>query len=403
MKPIKLVLLGIVSVFLVACGGGSSGGSSNVRQFSNSAPIVNITDGEIPSAGNGVKDPYYMAGGGYGANIVDTTGSIYPNGVTVFDMKIRGNISGDGPLNVPNPPRDIRTAWRNGWTGKGVNILIADTFSTQNTHGFIVTMSAIKTAPRASYYGVELGLEDSQQTYRDGGLFNRNGNRNINVNTKIDVINMSFGSGIVQDPNTNTLRNAYINNPLYKDILQGNFLTNTQDAVLVKAAGNESANSNLVAEHLFFATDETTKKRILIVGALNKYAQNGNAEIAGYSNLAGDNESVSRRFLVEYGGSPFGENAYLCTKDFTSPSDCNLTEFSSIRAQGTSFAAPRVSGLAALVRHKFDNLSGAQTAKILLDTATTEGLSCHPSCDVQIYGQGRVSITDALAPIGKLR
>ena len=70
---------------------------------------------------------------------------------------------------------------------------------------------------------------------------------------------------------------------------------------------------------------------------------------------------------------------------------------------GTSFSAPRVAGYATLVRHKFPGLSGAQTAKILLDTATYEGLVCHPNCDVEHYGQGRVGILDALSPIGKLK
>lgn len=65
--------------------------------------------------------------------------------------------------------------------------------------------------------------------------------------------------------------------------------------------------------------------------------------------------------------------------------------------------APRVAGLAALVRGKFPNLTRAQSASILLDTANYQGLVCHPDCPLNIYGQGRGDIANAVSPIGKLQ
>lgn len=394
----KIILLTLSGLLLASCGGGGGGGgsSSNARQFSNTAPIVNIATAEIPSAGSGTKDFFFTAGVGFSGNILTSDGIQYSNGVAGFGSIIRGNIFGDGSLVVPTPPLDIRTAWDEGWTGEGVNILVADATS----HALTVTVSALQTAPRANLYGLNAGIEGT--TYLEHGLFDRNGNANLPTDTKIDVINMSFGNNPVQNPNA--FRDEYLNDRLFNDLIQGGFLTNAGDAVLTKAAGNDDAtNANLAPENLFLATDETTKARVLIVGALDRYAQEGGAAIASYSNLAGDNDAVQRRFLVEYGGSPFAGDAYMCDPAIPNFTGCILAPFSNVRQQGTSFAAPRVAGLAALVRHKFDNLSGAQTAKILLDTATTQGLSCHPNCNVETYGQGRVSITDALSPIGRLR
>ncbi|SMN02384.1 hypothetical protein SPONN_944 [uncultured Candidatus Thioglobus sp.] len=410
----KFIFLIFFSMLLASCGGGGGGGgggaaSNNIRQFSSSAPVVNIGESEILSA-TGTIDRFFVeneqTGGG---NIVDQIGTIFGNGFGIFSRRIRGNLN-DGTLTTFNPPRDVRTVWREGWTGKGVNILIADNIdynigqlNNDAYHGYIVAMSANETAPRATYYGLELALGNPDRTqYLNGGLRDQSGNINLSVNTKIDVVNMSFGSETpVSNPSQH--KSTYLNDEEYNDILQGGFLTNTGDAVLTKAAGNAAVDADKSAENLFLATDETTKARILIIGALDKYAQEGGANIASYSNRAGNNEAVQRRFLVEHGGSPFTGNVFLCSDASTNPADCGFTSFSSYSSQGTSFSAPRVAGLAALVRGKFPNLSGAQTAKILLDTATMQGLSCHPNCDSAIYGQGRVDIANALSPIGKLK
>ena len=116
---------------------------------------------------------------------------------------------------------------------------------------------------------------------------------------------------------------------------------------------------------------------------------------------------MQQRFLVEYGGTSYRETAFLC--DEPNRAFCESFQVLDVDAGGTSFAVPRVSGFAALVRGKFPGLSGGQTAKILLDTATTQGLACHQSgqkdhqnCGIEIYGQGRVDIGSALSPIGKL-
>ena len=65
---------------------------------------------------------------------------------------------------------------------------------------------------------------------------------------------------------------------------------------------------------------------------------------------------------------------------------------------GTSFAAPRVTGAAALVRHKFPNLTASQLKQVLLQTATDLGAE---GVD-EIYGHGKLNVQGALSPIGNV-
>ena len=67
-------------------------------------------------------------------------------------------------------------------------------------------------------------------------------------------------------------------------------------------------------------------------------------------------------------------------------------------AAGTSFAAPRVSGAAALVRQKFPNLTSAQLKQVILQTATDLG---DAGVD-EVYGHGKLNILGALSPVGNV-
>ena len=74
-------------------------------------------------------------------------------------------------------------------------------------------------------------------------------------------------------------------------------------------------------------------------------------------------------------------------------------------------AAPHVSGALAIVLDAFPQLTPQQGAVRLLETATYEGLTTADGCTIEkctasqmadVFGQGRVSLQDALAPIGSL-
>jgi hypothetical protein len=63
---------------------------------------------------------------------------------------------------------------------------------------------------------------------------------------------------------------------------------------------------------------------------------------------------------------------------------------------GTSFAAPAISGAAAVLLQEFPNLTAAQAGQILLKTATKTGIYA----DTATYGQGLLNLAAAIQPIG---
>jgi subtilisin family serine protease len=104
------------------------------------------------------------------------------------------------------------------------------------------------------------------------------------------------------------------------------------------------------------------------VGALT----DDGTELAGYSHSAGE---MGRDFIVAH-------------DDILSAGD----------GAGTSHAAPRVTGAAALIRHKFPGLSGMQLKDLLLSTAEDMG---EPGVDT-IFGHGKLDLNNALSPQGQL-
>lgn len=141
--------------------------------------------------------------------------------------------------------------------------------------------------------------------------------------------------------------------------------------VLVVSAGNESLPSpEGFANQLTAAGVATT----LVVGAINEAG-----EIADFSNRAG---LLASNFLVAPGVSVRSFNQ----------------EGAAFLYNGTSIAAPVVSGSVALLAQAFPSLTGAQIVEILLRTADDLGA---PGVDV-IYGHGRLNVTRAFQPVAGL-
>lgn len=69
------------------------------------------------------------------------------------------------------------------------------------------------------------------------------------------------------------------------------------------------------------------------------------------------------------------------------------------QTEGTSFAAPRVTGVVGLVAQKFPNLTPEARSGLILDTATDLG---DPGVDA-VYGHGLLNVTNALNPLGMLQ
>ena len=160
------------------------------------------------------------------------------------------------------------------------------------------------------------------------------------------------------------------------------------DSVITVAAGNNGAaciDSNLNgcnAIAMAMAIDPNTSSNTIIVGTTT--GSGFSESIANYSSRAG---MFADQFLVANGD----------TGIFSQSNNSEL--------QGTSFAAPRVAGAAAISRQKFPSLTGTNAAAILLLTASkdinNDGTNDFTGTS-STYGQGKLDLTAALSPIGSL-
>jgi subtilisin family serine protease len=188
------------------------------------------------------------------------------------------------------------------------------------------------------------------------------------------VINLSLGSEI---PTTNRTFDEVMTEvqkfPLPRQI----------NSIITVAAGNGGApcatsnlnGCNAVAVSLAFQNQ--TKASTIVVGALTGSGASEN--IATYSTRAG---ILADRFILAQGGTGFFANM-----------------------QGTSFAAPRVAGVAALLKHKYPSLTAAQISSVILLSAdkdiNNDGIPDFTGVS-PIFGHGKLSLSRALALAGAI-
>ena len=151
------------------------------------------------------------------------------------------------------------------------------------------------------------------------------------------VINMSFGKGYSPEKELvdNAMRYAA-----------------KHDVLLISGAGNEGANIDLDPK---FPNDDYEKKPLfgskraknfLSVGALSP--EGGELAVAEFSNYGTKSVDVFAPGVYIYSTTPDSTYEYL---------------------SGTSMAAPVVSGLAAMIRSRYPNLSALQVKDIILESS----------------------------------
>jgi subtilisin family serine protease len=250
---------------------------------------------------------------------------------------------------------EVGTAWSQGYLGQGIRINIVDDFGTTcdralgKCHGAWTTWQAQSVAPRASVVTHELvtGVV---------GL----------VASSLNVFNLSYGfySSLTSFPTEIALLGY----------------AQSGSAVIVKSAGNNSVPVGAAVPSGEYrgkvdnlAVSLAGQPSAILVGALAKNGTVANlASMASYSNVAGTSPVVQRNFLVVgVDSNALGGLA------------------------GTSFAAPIVSGYAAIIGSKFTTANATAVANQLLNTARTDTVTGY---NAAIYGRGEASLTRALAP-----
>lgn len=188
------------------------------------------------------------------------------------------------------------------------------------------------------------------------------------------VINLSLGALI-------TNNNLSVDEMLA--VLDASPYTSEPDAVFTVAAGNDSGPCNKSESKQIFNGCNTvavalsyqapTKNSTLVVGALDR---DGKA-IAKYSNRAG---LLAQRYLLAPGNSGY-------------------TDASNTGIAGTSFAAPRVAGAAAILRGMYPLLSATSIANALLLSANkdidSDGTPDFSGVSL-VYGHGKLDLQRAI-------
>ena len=354
-------------------------------------------------------------GPSYAALFPSVNSSITLSGaITLWGQTVSGQgCGGTCGATIWAPHQDVLDAWNNGWTGKGVTILMEDYLDgTYASHGMTTTILANRYAIGSSIYGFNVRTDLGMYNW-DGTVASPSGMVNVGV------INASWGGNLAAiighagpwtvselasaatsfTANSNIAINRYTGVTNYTNF-------NLTDAVITKAAGNDgafglSADKDPLVKAL--AENASINSRLLVVGALNYAGSVGMpATISSYSNTAGAVSGVQSRFLVASGTTPFQTGDIALNGVAVSGSTLG-PDGQTLGNVGTSYAAPRVAGYVAIVRSKFPNLDAIKTSSIMLDTARYDTLTCYPSCSVNIYGAGEASLSRALAPVGRLR
>jgi len=272
--------------------------------------------------------------------------------------------SGNG-LGVPQAwmSPDVSAAWEMGFKGAGATMIFVDDFNSRSRfngnlgeglkrlrHGEWTLREASLIAPEANARGQDF-----------------NSGRAVTLSSGLNVINMSYGIYGRSNGRSNFNRQE-------QSII--GYATNGQ-AVVSKAAGNDGVhldrpNARGQVDTLNLALRD--KPTVIFVGALST---NGStqapADLASYSNKAGTDTRLQNHFLVVG------------------------TEGSKTMLNGTSFAAPIVTGYAAIVGSKFTTATPVQITNQLLNTARTDTIRRY---DPVLHGRGEASLSRALAPVG---
>ncbi len=259
---------------------------------------------------------------------------------------------------------DVGAAWATGYKGQGVTITMVDDFS--STSRFSGNFGiGVQTQRHGEWTREEASMIAPSATIRSKDFSTGSA---VSLARGLNVLNLSYGMYTTAGYSVNQIWWA----PEEASII--NYATRGT-AVVSKAAGNDAvavgAAINGQQDYLDLAL--IGKSTAIFVGALSTNGTTANkAQLAWYSDYAGTNTQVQSHFLVV---GVEGDKTGL---------------------YGTSFAAPIISGYAAIIGSKFTKATPVQITNDLLNTARTDTLANY---DPSIYGKGEASLSRALAPV----
>lgn len=259
---------------------------------------------------------------------------------------------------------EIRDAWASGFQGKGVTVTIVDDFS--SSYGFSGNLG---TGAAVKRHG-EWVRDVTSMIAPQAGIASHDfySGRRVKLARGRNAINLSYGMFAAA---------GYSASQIGWSAQESSIIKYAQDGqvIIAKAAGNDAiaiggTNRNGQTDYLNLALVGT--QSAIFVGALSRNGTPASlASLASYSNFAGNDVAVQKQFVsVGVRGDLTG-------------------------LYGTSFAAPIVSGYAAVIGSKFAKASPTQISNQILNTARQDTILNY---DPARHGRGEASIARALAP-----
>ncbi|MGZ3218040.1 S8 family serine peptidase [Paracoccus sp. T5] len=257
---------------------------------------------------------------------------------------------------------EIADAWTQGYKGQGSHVTVVDDFKSRSRYwGQLEPRVQRLRHGQWTAKQVSLMAPSARVKRQDFG-----DNRAIKLRRGLNIFNLSYGMMAVENLSVRW-------NPRERSIIKH---AQGGRGVAVKAAGNDAipigaVNSMMEVDYL--ARDLVGAASAIFVGALDAHGRpDQRANLASYSNYAGDDAAVQSQFLV-VGVTGAQTGLY-----------------------GTSFAVPIVSGYSAVLSSKFPQATPAQVASQLLSTARTDTINNYTAAT---HGRGEASIARALAPV----
>lgn len=411
-----LTALSICALTLAACGGGNSGGSRVIGGSDTGGRIGSAIKSNriafLPTPAP--KSSHANAAAALRQNLLDAR---FVDLNAEREDGYRGATGQEILNDDPHTFRPIRdtnaeAAWRLGWTGDGVRIGVLDGFSVKNipvdgnkvSHGEAVSFIAQQIAPEATIATRSLtfgcnrpaGLNE-RQTKEGFGFFEQNGYHIVNNSWGFDRYKRDICSAV---PNPGLLPAD-----IWNDLIAQEKQDPSSKRMIVPISDDDAYHANML---FIFAAGNDGQNCFNGIGACNLLAAaidsmrqddsvtNAGERVLFVGALSDDSFGTDRKSLARY-SHPAGD----MVNDFIVAHDDIFEAGAVFRpgdGSGTSFAAPRVAGAAAIVRHKFPSLNGPKLKQVLLKSADDLGT---PGPDI-IFGHGQLNVVNALSPIDGL-
>ena len=275
--------------------------------------------------------------------------------------------SGDATdLLRPWMSKDVGEAWKQGYKGAGTTMTFVDDFQSKNflrgklgtksenlLHGQWTLKEASLIAPSANVATQDFYSGTSVQL----------------TSTGLNILNLSYAMYYRKGLDASKINWSQQESSIIDHAKNGL-------AVVSKAAGNDAVpigrpNRSGNVDYLNTALRGATSA--IYVGALSKNgAPTAKASLANYSNTAGTDLTTQNQFIVVG------------------------VDNSKTGLSGTSFAAPVISGYAAILGSKFTQASPTDITNQLLSTARIDTVVKY---NPATYGRGEASLSRALAPV----